>query len=85
MASTPDTKSVLCALPGLASTAHTSLMAESSASITVAGLYCDHAVNPPAVDHLKPTLSWILSSARRGSRGGNGNPDWDGDQVPLPW
>ena len=49
-------------------TAHTSLMAQSSCSIQVAGLYCDHAVNPLAVDHRKPTLSWILSSARRGNR-----------------
>ncbi len=47
-------------------TVHASLMAQSSCSIQVAGIYCDHAVNPPAVDHRKPTLSWILSSARRG-------------------
>ncbi|HTP12524.1 MAG TPA: family 78 glycoside hydrolase catalytic domain, partial [Bacteroidota bacterium] len=46
----------------------TSLMANSPCSIQVAGLYCDHAVNPLAVDHRKPTLSWILSSARRGGR-----------------
>ena len=52
----------------LAITAQTSLTASSSYSIQVAALYCDHAVNPPAVDNRKPTLSWILSSARRGSR-----------------
>ena len=57
-----------CALLSLAMTAHTGLMAKSSYSIQVGGLYCDHAVNPIAVDHPKPTLSWILSSARRGSR-----------------
>ena len=56
------------ALLSLALTAHTGLMAESSDSIQVAALYCDHAVNPPAVDHRKPTLGWILSSSRRGSR-----------------
>ncbi len=68
MASMPKCKFISCALLSLAMTAHTGLMAHSSCSIQVAGLYCDHAVNPLAVDHRKPTLSWILSSTRRGSR-----------------
>jgi alpha-L-rhamnosidase len=68
MVSIPNSKFVSCALLSLAMTAQTTLMATSSYSIQVAGLYCDHAVNPLAVDHRKPTLSWILSSGRRGSR-----------------
>ena len=68
MVSITNRKFVSCALLSLAITAQTSLTASSSYSIQVAALYCDHAVNPPAVDNRKPTLSWILSSARRGSR-----------------
>ena len=67
MVSIPNSKLVSCALLSLAMTGQTSLTANSSYSIQVAGLYCDHAVNPLAVDHRKPTLSWILSSARRGN------------------
>ena len=70
MVSIPNGKFVSCALLSLAMTAQTGLMAHSSYSIHVAGLYCDHAVNPLAVDHPRPTLSWTLGSARRGSRQG---------------
>jgi alpha-L-rhamnosidase len=68
MVSMPNSKFISCALLSFAMTAHTGLMAKSSHSIQVAGLYCDHAVNPLAVDHRKPTLSWILRSAKRGNR-----------------
>jgi alpha-L-rhamnosidase len=57
-----------CVLLGAAMTAPTSLMAQSPSSLQVAALYCDHAVNPVAVDHRTPTLGWTLSSARRGNR-----------------
>ena len=64
----PKSKYLLCAFLSSWMTVQTSLTANSSNSIHVAGLYCDHAVNPLAVDHRKPTLSWILSSAQRGNR-----------------
>jgi alpha-L-rhamnosidase len=59
---------ILGALLSLAMTTHAGMMRTSSCSIQIARLYCDHAVNPPAIDHRKPTLSWILSSKQRGSR-----------------
>jgi alpha-L-rhamnosidase len=68
MVSISNSKLISYALLSLAMTAHANLMAQSSYGMQVAGLYCDHAVNPLAVDHRKPTLSWILSSARRGAR-----------------
>ncbi len=68
MTSTPNRKWVSCALFSLVIAAQTSLMADSPSSIKVTRLYCDHAVNPPAVDNRTPTLSWIMSSTRRGTR-----------------
>jgi alpha-L-rhamnosidase len=67
MVSIANSRFFSCALLSLAMTAHISSMTKSSCSIQVAGLYCDHAVNPPAVDNRKPTLGWTFSSARRGS------------------
>lgn len=68
MVSIPKCRFVAGVLLCLALTAQSSLMAHPSYPIQVTALYCDHAVNPPAVDHRKPALSWILSSARRGAR-----------------
>jgi alpha-L-rhamnosidase len=68
MQSSPNRWLLLCALLYLPLTVQASPVAKASQSINVAGLYCDHAVNPPAVDHRMPMLSWILSSARRGTR-----------------
>jgi alpha-L-rhamnosidase len=68
MPSIPNRRFIPCALLSLAITAHAGPMAESASSIEVARLCCDHAVNPIAVDHRKPTLSWMLKSAQRGSR-----------------
>jgi alpha-L-rhamnosidase len=68
MASIPKSIFISCALLCVALTAHGSMMAKSSCSVHEVSIFCDHAVNPIAVDHRKPTLSWILSSARRGSR-----------------
>ncbi len=67
MALLPNRRFIPAALLSLALTAHTGLLAESSDSIQVAALYCDHAVNPPAIDQRKPTLGWILRSSRRGT------------------
>jgi alpha-L-rhamnosidase len=55
------------ALLSLVLTSYTGLLADSSDSIQVASLNCDHAVNPPAIDNRKPTLGWILRSSRRGT------------------
>ena len=68
MASTLNSRYVIYALLSLVIITHAGLMGKSPCSIQVARLYCDHAVNPPAIDHRKPTLSWILSSTQRGSR-----------------
>ncbi len=57
-----------CALLGLAMNAHAGLTVESSSSMQVTRLYCDHAANPPVVDRPRPMLGWVLSAARRGSR-----------------
>ncbi|HOX84505.1 MAG TPA: family 78 glycoside hydrolase catalytic domain [bacterium] len=59
---------VFCVLLGLLMIAEAGLAAESSCSIQVADLSCDHAVNPIAVDHRNPVLGWILRSSQRGSR-----------------
>ncbi len=61
-------KFISCVLLGLAITVCSNLMAKSSCSIQVDGLYCDHAVNPIAIDHQNPSLGWILNSTQRNSR-----------------
>ena len=68
MVSIRKSTAVACALLSLTVTAFTGPIARSSDAIQVTSLYCDHAVNPSAVDHRKPALSWILRSARRGTR-----------------
>jgi alpha-L-rhamnosidase len=55
------------ALLCLALFAQTNLIAGTADAIRVNALYCDHAVNPPAIDHPAPTLSWTLNSSRRGT------------------
>jgi alpha-L-rhamnosidase len=57
---------VSCVLLVVALMAPMSLMAQYP--LRVVRLHCDHAVNPPSVDHRNPMLGWILSSARRGTR-----------------
>ncbi len=68
MISKPINTFISCVVLSVAMAAFTVLRAQPSPSIHVAGLSCDHAVNPLAVDHLTPTLSWILRSTRRGDR-----------------
>ena len=65
MLSLPKQAFFSCALLCLAMIVHTSLIANPSAAIQVAGLYCDHAVNPIAIDHRRPTLGWIMASTGR--------------------
>ena len=68
MVSLPGGKIILFALLCSALFAQAALTAGSSEPIRVAALYCDHAVNPPAIDNRTPVLGWILKSDRRGAR-----------------
>jgi len=68
MASISNRKLFSCALLSIIVTARASLAAQPITTLEVASLYCDHAVNPIAVDHRNPTLSWMLSSNQRGTR-----------------
>jgi alpha-L-rhamnosidase len=63
----PTFRVMLCAVICLAMSAYSSMVSQESCSIDVAGLSCDHAINPIAVDHQRPTLGWILRSPRRGA------------------
>jgi len=58
-----------CALLSLAMGAsHQQLAARPQPPLEVVRIFCDHAINPVAVDHTRPTLGWILRSAERGAR-----------------
>jgi alpha-L-rhamnosidase len=50
----------------LAAPAHAAPPADSNLRVTT--LYCDHAIDPPALDHQRPVLGWTLTTTQRRSR-----------------
>jgi alpha-L-rhamnosidase len=57
---------LFCLLATLAGAAFNAFNAFNAFSADVTGLRCEYLTDPPGIDTLKPRLSWIVASDRRG-------------------
>jgi alpha-L-rhamnosidase len=59
---------LVCALLIATAPAHPGTTGEAPSPLRITDMYCDHAIDPPALDSPRPTLGWTLVAKERGSR-----------------